>query len=261
MKRRLKNEIEVVYQKMKENYEEEIELLQTSSAFQLLRSSLEAWKDHLHQKSWTAKLWLSCVDDVNVLKQYIRAEHSCNWDLHFYALRTDVKSIYNNGSFELCKVCSTSKFEGYIPLEYFKENGYHAVWRSDRYWVGLWKDLIIEKVMIHSLKTRGGITRGGGMTDSVMLVWVRSMHICAAIHETMTTLTKMKLNISEQHVKLTSSSQQLDMKLIGKIILWFGTHNFFNSAMEALLSIPTGFTASDDDNINFNDAENVGVYM
>ena len=42
MKRRLKNEIEVVYQKMKENYEEEIELLQTSSAFQLLRSSLEA---------------------------------------------------------------------------------------------------------------------------------------------------------------------------------------------------------------------------
>ena len=31
--------------------------------------------------------------------------------------------------------------------------------------------------------------------------------------------------------------------------------------MEALLSIPTGFTASDDDNINFNDAENVGVYM
>ena len=51
MKRRLKNEIEVVYQKMKENYEQEIELLQTSSAFQLLRSSLEAWKDHLHQTS------------------------------------------------------------------------------------------------------------------------------------------------------------------------------------------------------------------
>ena len=51
MKRRLKNEIEVVYQKVKENYEEEIELLQTSSAFQHLCSSLQMLKDHLRQKS------------------------------------------------------------------------------------------------------------------------------------------------------------------------------------------------------------------
>ena len=41
----------------------------------------------------------------------------------------------------------------------FKEKDYHTVQLSDWYWAGLWADLIIEQVMIHSLKRTGGITR------------------------------------------------------------------------------------------------------
>ena len=44
-----KNEIEVVYQKIQENYEEGIELLQASSAFDFVCRSLETLKDHPHQ--------------------------------------------------------------------------------------------------------------------------------------------------------------------------------------------------------------------
>ena len=43
----------------------------------------------------------------------------------------------------------------------FKEKGYRTVRRSDRFCAGLWAYLIIEQVMMRSLKTRGGITRGG----------------------------------------------------------------------------------------------------
>ena len=66
-----KSEIEVIYQKIQENYEEGIELLQASLAFEFLCRSLETLKDHLHRKSRTAKLWLNYMDYVNVLKQFI----------------------------------------------------------------------------------------------------------------------------------------------------------------------------------------------
>ena len=59
--------------------------------------------------------------------------------------------------------------------------------------------------MMRSLKTRGGITRGGGMSDSVRVVWIGSMYRCAGIHEAITTLTNVKRNTSEQHVELTMS--------------------------------------------------------
>ena len=48
----------------------------------------------------------------------------------------------------------------------FKENGYHSVRRSDRYWAGLWLDLIIEQAMMRSIKSRGGLTRGRSFTKS-----------------------------------------------------------------------------------------------
>ena len=55
------------------------------------------------------------------------------------------------------------------PWVYAKnfEHGYHIVRRSDRFWAGLWTDLIIEQVMMSSLKSRGGLTRGRGVTESV----------------------------------------------------------------------------------------------
>ena len=42
----------------------------------------------------------------------------------------------------------------------FTDHGLHTIRRSDRFWAGLLKDLIIEQVMMRSLKSRGGLTRG-----------------------------------------------------------------------------------------------------
>ena len=114
---------------------------------------------------------------------------------------------------------------------------------------------------MRSLKTRGGITRGGGMTDSVRLVWVGRMHRRVGIYETMTTLSTMKRDTSEQHVQLTSSHRQRDMKSMEKIILWFDNHSPCDPTMEALQSFSTGLAASDGDNINCNNAENVELQM
>ena len=41
----------------------------------------------------------------------------------------------------------------------FVEHGYFPIKRSDRLWVGLCPDLVIEQVMIRSIKGQGGLAR------------------------------------------------------------------------------------------------------
>ena len=50
-----------------------------------------------------------------------------------------------------------------LPTDYpwlytsIAEHGYHTVRRSDRFLAGLWTDLIIEQIMMRSIKSRGGL--------------------------------------------------------------------------------------------------------
>ena len=72
--------------------------------------------------------------------------------------------------------------------------------RTNKFWAGLWSDLIIEQVMMKSLEIRGGITRVRGVTESARVLGANTAHRCAAIHEAMTNLTGMKHKPSEKHV-------------------------------------------------------------
>ena len=45
------------------------------------------------------------------------------------------------------------------------ENGKHEVRRSQRYWAGLWSDLVIEQTLMRSVKSMGGLTRGRGLQE------------------------------------------------------------------------------------------------
>ena len=58
-----------------------------------------------------------------------------------------------------------SELETNYPLVYmsFGTHGYYTVIHSDRYWAELWSDLIIEQVLMQSLKSRSGLTAGRGV--------------------------------------------------------------------------------------------------
>lgn len=43
-------------------------------------------------------------------------------------------------------------------------NGSNEVRRTNRHWSGLWSDLVLEKTLMGSFKSRGGLTSGHGMT-------------------------------------------------------------------------------------------------
>ena len=61
--------------------------------------------------------------------------------------------------------------------------------RSDRLWAGLSVDLAIEQVLMRSMKTSGGLTRGRGMTEQKRLTWLLSMPACAEVNLAMQELT------------------------------------------------------------------------
>ena len=99
----------------------------------------------------------------------------------------------------------------------FTKQGFHTVCRSTRYWAGLRTDLIIEQVMMQSIKSRRGLTRGRGVTETVHLQWIYSMHKYAGVHDAMTTITNLKHQTSEQHVELETSRSKCDYEGLRKI--------------------------------------------
>ena len=65
-----------------------------------------------------------------------------------------------------------------FPWLYIKvvEEGCHSIRPGSRYWAGVWTDPVTEQVIMRALKSRGGVTRGGGMSENVNLTWTHTMH-------------------------------------------------------------------------------------
>ena len=120
-------------------------------------------------------------------------------------------------------------------------------------------DLTIEQVMMKSIKSRGGLTSGRGLTETVCLQWVYSMHKCAAIHSSMTTLTGLNHHTSDQHVDLGTSRSNRDFYDLNSIQQWFDQHEPFDLTEERLRSLSSGLRAADDDHINCDKVEEIGA--
>ena len=56
---------------------------------------------------------------------------------------------------------------------------------------------MIEQVLMRSLKTNGGLTRGRGMTEQQRVIWLLSMPACAEVNRAMQELTSVKYDASE----------------------------------------------------------------
>ena len=138
----------------------------------------------------------------------------------------------------------------------FNEKGYHVVRRSDRYWGGLWSDLIIEQVLMRSIKSRGGLSRGRGMSDSVIAIWCLSMHRLAAVHGSMSTLTSHIHQTSEQHAEERESRIDRDMRDQAAVKTWLEEHS---PVVRQLISIANGITASEESMVNCDEVEEVGA--
>jgi len=112
--------------------------------------------------------------------------------------------------------------------------------------------------MMKSLKGRGGLTHGRGMTESVRLLWVRSLHKCASVHSAVSILTDTDNTIDTQHVELGKSRVARDLKDLETLLEWFQTHNPFETSDNRLRSVASGLVVSQGSSINCDTAEEVG---
>ena len=53
---------------------------------------------------------------------------------------------------------------------------FQAVRYADRHWSGLWSDLVIEPMLMHSITTYAGLTRGQSVSESVCHMWTLSLN-------------------------------------------------------------------------------------
>ena len=118
--------------------------------------------------------------------------------------------------------------------KYFKKKGFHTVRRSDTYWAGLWTDLTIEQGLMCSIKSRGGITRSRGISESVRLFWLESMHPRASVHDSMSSLNNMNRISGKQYVELGASRKQSDLRDMSLLTKWLQSHNPFDTTSEEL---------------------------
>ena len=131
-----------------------------------LEQCLAKHKENLSASSPTANLWLKYIEYVEVLKLFIRAERTGDWNLHLIALTKMLNLFAATGHINYAK---SSRLYLQLMLDLpkdhpwlyncFQEQGFQVVRRSNCFWAGLWTDLTIEQVMMRSIKSRGRLTR------------------------------------------------------------------------------------------------------
>jgi len=126
---------------------------------------------------------------VDVLKSFIRAERMGDWARHLSSVSHMLTLFAATGHSNYAKsarlylqcMMKLSDEHPWLNTKFMHE-GFHSVRRSSRVWAGLSTDLTIEQVMMKSLKSQGGLTHGRGMSESVQLTWLKTMHKCATMH-------------------------------------------------------------------------------
>ena len=109
---------------------------------------------------------------------------------------------------------------------------------------------------MRSLKSRGDLTRGRVVAESARLIWLKTIHHCAEIRNSMSSLIRLLHVTSEQHVELGASRKRRDKIDLQKIISWFNDRNSSSVTEYCLNSLSTGLIATKE--INCDDAETVG---
>ena len=222
-----------------------------------INKRLEEHKESV-SRSRTSSLWFQYLDMVGILKKSIKAERTGRFDLHlqsvaFFFAAAGHHNYAKSARLYLQQMMALKDTHPKVHQDY--QEGHHVFQRSDRYWAGLSQDLVIEQVLMRSLKTSGGLTRGTGFGERQRLVWLLSMDACAEINSAMQTLSGVTFTTSEQHKETCATRQARDHKDTQTLVSYLTDKSPFLSD-PSLRSTASGRVA--DDTANFDDAKNIG---
>ena len=224
---------------------------------QLLETKLE----DISKKNRTSKLWIQYIKMLGILRKFVKAERTGNWMLHLQTVRdmlpyfaaTGHNAYTKSGHIYLSRMANLKHSDSHVHTHFMK--GYHSIRRSDRYWSGLSSDLVIEQVLMRSIKTVGGLTRGRGMSESQQALWILSRPACSEINSTMQELIGNMYTSSDQHKDYSESHKKRDQKDVKSIIDYLEERSPFSDGGD-LRSIASGVVS--DKTANVDEARNVG---
>lgn len=232
-----------------------------NDAIARIQNKLDIIKTQL-LKFRTPALWIQYMNMIEILKRFIKAERMGIWSMHLKAV-SDMLPFFAAAGHNLYAKSAYIYLQSMLELgknhpdvqEAF-EAGHHVIRRSDRFWGGLSTDFVIEQVLMRSVKSTGGMTRGRGMSESQRAQWLLSMPACADFNNSMQELTNTQYHTSDQHKEGGTSRKERDHKDMVTFITFLAQRNpFLEDA--SLRNLETGETA--EKAVNVDKASEVGT--
>jgi hypothetical protein len=207
---------------------------------------LNKLKIEMASDSRTARLWLQYMHYVHIIKLFITAERTGNWCLHLDAVHSMLNLFAAAGHSNYAK-------SGRLYLQTMRSlpkwlsdqfaQGLHSVRLSDKLWAGLSTDYVIETQLMRSLKSRGGLTRGSGMTETVRTVYVHTMTESANVSLALSQFSGLHDNVSD-HAENGASRRKRDWSDLQKLLKLFQLNSPFRiSDGDRLVSLSSGVVA------------------
>lgn len=230
-----------------------------ASIYQKFKNTLE----EVEKGGATAKLWVQYFNLTTLMKQFIHAERSGNWELHLSCIKKMLPYFHASGHFLYAKSAhiylqDMLALKGKLaPTDYekFVVNGWFSIRRSDKFWSGVWTDMTIEQTLMRSLKSSGGLSHGRGISDSTLTKWILTMPIVTTVSQQIEDLCGLSFRTCEQHTDARDSRIIRDNKDVHKLVDWFKSHDPF-TVSEFVISISTGILG--DETINCHKAFEIG---
>ena len=234
--------------------------INNSDALSAIRTNIEHFRQS-RSKCRTAKLWFQYMDMICILRDFIKAERTGNWNMHLESLKSMLSyfaasghNLYVKSAWKYINQMEHLKEQKTEAAAFF-ETGYHVIRRTDTFWAGISSDLAIEQALMRSIKTTGGLTRGRGMSESQRALWILSRPDCAEMNDAMQTFTGINYYSSDQHKEDGKSRQKHDTKDTMIFASFLEERSPFINA-ENLRNIETGVSATMD--VNVDNAKQVG---
>ena len=234
----------------------------SSDSLTQVKVAATEWRTSLSEHR-TAKLWLMYMSLVSILRSFIRAGRTGNWQLYLQALQQMLPYLAASGHHNYTKslvlyLNKMQKLEDTHPHVYSKfVDGLFVQRRSGNYWAGIYSDLYIEQVLMKNIKAVGGLTRGRGFEESTSLIWLLATPACAEVNRAMRGVTGFQDdNDSNIHKDRSPARMSRDAKDVQTTLEYFSQRGPFLRDSKELRSLSSGVIA--EKSVNADQSESVG---
>lgn len=167
-------------------------------------SALDTIMSVVSANSPTAQLWIQLIELVHLMKLFIRAARTTDWNLHLHCLREMLPFFHAGGRHNYAKAAAFYAQEMETLEQSMDANEYQmfrrnfSIRRGNEFWKGQWPDQVIEQDLQRPLKTQGGLTRGRGITESSLANYIHSFPGCLRVCNKVEEFCGLKATTTDQ---------------------------------------------------------------